>query len=218
MDGRRCMASESPDLDQGFQDTAGAMDLHPMGLLAAAGPLDLQAARPPLGLQDLPASAEPLDSQPPGRRWASGAHRVHAGGRVLDVRAVQRRPATERWQSAELAAIRAVLDPVAVTNESLGTVHFYRLYDERPERAEAPSSSTGATDLSMEGRVIGCGGFTGDLSVVVDDRVRCPVTPEDCSFDCGIIRSWDQVIFEVDGSDVPVEVSGYYTDLQVVVQ
>ena len=42
-----------------------------------------------------------------GRRWGSSAHRVYADGRVFDVRAVQRRPAVERWSAAELAAVRA---------------------------------------------------------------------------------------------------------------
>ena len=42
-----------------------------------------------------------------GRRWGSGTHRVHAHGKVVDVRAVQRRPAPERWAAAELAAVRA---------------------------------------------------------------------------------------------------------------
>ena len=42
-----------------------------------------------------------------GRRWGSGTHRVHANGKVIDVRSVQRRPVLERWVAAELAAIRA---------------------------------------------------------------------------------------------------------------
>ena len=42
-----------------------------------------------------------------GRCWGSGTHRVHAHGRVFDVRAVRRRPAAERWSAADLAAIRA---------------------------------------------------------------------------------------------------------------
>ena len=42
-----------------------------------------------------------------GRRWGSGTHRVHAHRKVVDVRAVQRRPAPERWAAAELAAVRA---------------------------------------------------------------------------------------------------------------
>ena len=42
-----------------------------------------------------------------GRRWGSGTHRVHANGKVIDVRSVQRRPALERWSATELAAVRA---------------------------------------------------------------------------------------------------------------
>jgi hypothetical protein len=42
-----------------------------------------------------------------GRRWGSSVHRVHAHGKVIEVRAVQRRPAPERWVAAELAAVRA---------------------------------------------------------------------------------------------------------------
>ena len=42
-----------------------------------------------------------------GRRWGSTVYRVHAHGKVTEVRAVQRRPAPERWVAAELAAVRA---------------------------------------------------------------------------------------------------------------
>ena len=44
-----------------------------------------------------------------GRRWGSSVHRVHAHGKVIEVRAVQRRPAPERWVAAELAAVRATV-------------------------------------------------------------------------------------------------------------
>ena len=42
-----------------------------------------------------------------GRRWGTGTHRVLVDGAVIDVRAVQRVPAGERWSAGELAAVRA---------------------------------------------------------------------------------------------------------------
>jgi hypothetical protein len=42
-----------------------------------------------------------------GRRWGTGTHRVLVDSKVIDVRAVQRVPAVERWSAGELAAIRA---------------------------------------------------------------------------------------------------------------
>ena len=42
-----------------------------------------------------------------GRRWGTGTHRVLVDSKVIDVRAVQRVPAVERWSAGELAAVRA---------------------------------------------------------------------------------------------------------------
>ena len=42
-----------------------------------------------------------------GRRWGSPVSRVYSEGEVVDARAVQRVPLTERWCAATLAAIRA---------------------------------------------------------------------------------------------------------------
>ncbi len=42
-----------------------------------------------------------------GRKWGSISHLVATPGGVVEVRAVQRRPATERWSKDELSQVHA---------------------------------------------------------------------------------------------------------------
>ena len=53
-----------------------------------------------------------------GRRWGSPVSRVHAGGEVVDARALQRVPLAERWSAAPPAEIRAT--PWCVRQRPLG--------------------------------------------------------------------------------------------------
>jgi hypothetical protein len=43
-----------------------------------------------------------------GRRWGAIQNRVSVGNEVLEVHAVQRRPATERWDMAALEGVKAL--------------------------------------------------------------------------------------------------------------
>ena len=117
---------------------------------------------------------------------------------------------THSYDERELARIREVLSRDAQVR-SAGLIEVYQLYTERP--AEVPAPRSGNRDLSMEGVVAGCRAYSGLAEVRVDARRPCPVNAEDCSFDCGIVPSYDRIGFFVDGQEQPVTVEGYYTEL-----
>jgi hypothetical protein len=119
---------------------------------------------------------------------------------------------TGSYDERELARIREVLAADAEVSEH-GRIEVYRLYDERPPEVPAPTSSSGQRDLSMEGVVAGCRGYSGRAEVRVDQQRPCPVNAEDCSFDCGIVPSYQDIGFFVDDQRVQTSVEGYYTDL-----
>ncbi|MBK7757559.1 MAG: hypothetical protein IPI35_14375 [Deltaproteobacteria bacterium] len=126
------------------------------------------------------------------------------------------------YRAEELARVEAILAPVAVRREELqdGTgVILFQLYETRPERTEAPSSSAGALNAGFSGRVMSIDKLFGRLFVVVSSdgkKVRCPVTPGTGIFQCGGVRSVQGVALELEGMVIPSTWEGSLLEARVI--
>ncbi|MCB9761236.1 MAG: hypothetical protein H6739_15450 [Alphaproteobacteria bacterium] len=155
-------------------------------------------ARPSVGLPVPKTALLPADAYAPDLRWLMGE-----GLKYVIV-------ARDNYTEAHLALIDAIFSTVAVATtdyEDGSGVRVYRLYDDRPDRVEAPAESYGGTIAAQfAGVVVGGERLKGRLRLRVDtgggQEALCEVHPETSRFQCASVRKVEGVILEVD--EVPV--------------
>lgn len=124
------------------------------------------------------------------------------------------------YEPEALSHLHSVLEPTSVAVEDFGQVRLYQLYTARPGPAPAPSGQQTGSGLRFQGHVIGGGHLHTDVHVLVTSDAgtkRCPITPEDGSFDCGTLDRVETVQLFAQGREVPTVREGGYNSARLVV-